>query len=276
MSYHSQGESANAIIGTLLGRVQTPPARPSSPLAHDPSESPLPAPALPPPGMPPARCPDGTVERWWRRPRGSTPSAPPVCIRVRVRCEHASVPACLLPVCRLLTRAPRSPREHCFPPPPLRIRVPALLAGERIMTAPMTARPLLLQRQQVRRHERRHLAWGLGHNPRGAQRSLPGQPIRHACPNHRVAGPSAALPRPSSPPGLTIHARPSDYARGAPSPWVPSQRLSTPPRKFVARSTGPGLSAPRAVCVGRLGRWISMSQRNGCYATSSACSPVPN
>ena len=220
--------------------------------------------------------PTAQSQRWWRRPRGSTPSAPPVCIRVRVRCEHASVPACLLPVCRLLTRAPRSPREHCFPPPPLRIRVPALLAGERIMTAPMTARPLLLQRQQVRRHERRHLAWGLGHNPRGAQRSLPGQPIRHACPNHRVAGPSAALPRPSSPPGLTIHARPSDYARGAPSPWVPSQRLSTPPRKFVAPSTGPGLSAPRAVCVGRLGRWISMSQRNGCYATSSACSPVPN
>ena len=182
-----------------------------------------------------------------RLPRPGMPPPPP---------RYAASPA---PVCRLPALALDPPAPRALSPCPAScIRVFATVASTRIMTAPMTARPLLLQQQRRRHHERRHVAPGPDRGPRRARTTALAapRPLHAQLPDHHAA------PRPP---------RDTQTTTGH-----PRTGLSTPPRHFVSPSTGSGSSAHSAVCAGRLAMWISMTQRDGCCATSSACSPGCN
>ena len=173
MSYHSQGESANAIIGTLLGRVQTP----------APSPAPDPGPGLPhPPREPVCRLPARVCR---------LPAAPPH-LWPRYLPPRALIPG----HASTFFSDPRA--ASLCPPRELHPVARHVFASLRIMTAPMTARPLLLQRQRRRRHERRHVARRPNHCaaapthcPRRAPTTARGRPIH--CPRR---APTTARGRP--------------------------------------------------------------------------------
>ncbi len=144
----------------------------------------------PRPGMPPPRSPLltfglDTSPREHSSPATRAPSSPTRELHPFAR------PASCIPL-----PAPRA--ASLCPPRELHPVARHVFASLRIMTAPMTARPLLLQRQRRRRHERRHVARRPNHCaaapthcPRRAPTTARGRPIH--CPRR---APTTARGRP--------------------------------------------------------------------------------